>query len=59
MAINLMPAPRYEYLISHNHNKHNIIKCNHNIYGNIRCGLAHSYMIDENATIVIEGDGDC
>ena len=37
----------------------NYIKCDHNIYSDIRCGLAHSYMIDENAKIVIEGDGDC
>ena len=52
-------GPRYEYLITHNHNKYDYIKCDHNIYSDIRCGLAHSYMIDENAKIVIEGNDDC
>lgn len=52
-------GPRYEYLILYNHNKYDYIKCDHNIYSDIRCRLAHYYMIDENAKIVIEGDGDC
>jgi hypothetical protein len=52
-------GPRYEYLITHNHNKHDYIKCDHNIYSEIRCGLAHAYMIDGNAKIVIEGNDDC
>jgi hypothetical protein len=50
---------RYEYLISHNHNNDDYIKCDHNTYSDIRCRLAHVYMIDENAKIVIEGDRDC
>jgi hypothetical protein len=29
-----------------------------NVYWEVRCGLAHSYMIEENARIVING-GDC
>jgi len=52
-------GPRYEYLISHNHNKYDYIKCDHNIYSDIRCGLAHAYMIDGSAKIVIEGGEDC
>ncbi len=52
-------GPRYDYLISYNHNNYDYIKCDHNIYSDIRCGLGHSYMVDENAKIVIEGDGDC
>ena len=53
-------GPRYEYLIRYNHNKHDCIKCDHNIYNEIRCGLAHAYMIDGNAKTVIEGrDEDC
>jgi hypothetical protein len=52
-------GPKYEYLITHNHNKYDNIKCDHNIYNDIRCGLAHAYMIDGNAEIIIEGDGDC
>ena len=35
------------------------IQCDHNIYNDIRCGLAHAYMIDGNAKIVIEGGEDC
>ena len=42
-------GPRYEYLISHDHN----------IYKDIRSGLAHAYMIDGIAKIVIEGSEDC
>ena len=52
-------GPRYEYLISHNHNKYDSIKCDHNIYKDIRCGLAHAYMIDGNAKIVIEDSEYC
>jgi hypothetical protein len=29
-----------------------------NVYQNVRCGLAYAYMIEGNATIVIE-DGTC
>ena len=52
-------GPRYEYLINYNHNKHDCIKCDHNIYNEIRYGLVHTYMIDGNAKIVIEGNDDC
>jgi hypothetical protein len=52
-------GPKYEYLIRHNHNYFDSIKCDHNIYSDIRCGLAHAYMIDGNAKIVIEGNDEC
>ena len=52
-------GPKYEYLISHSHNKYDHIKCNLNIYKDIRGGLAHAYMIDGNAKIVIEGGREC
>ena len=52
-------GPRYDYLINHNHNKYNYIKCDHDVYKDIRCGLAHAYMIHDNAKIVIESNEDC
>jgi hypothetical protein len=40
------------------YNTTHIISSKVNVYLNVRCGLAHAYIIEGNATIVIEG-GTC